>query len=72
MPTSTARSRPVLLAVDQQFAEGPGLRVPPEGADRVGSVEVGEAQDVDELGAGRWRARFQPASASAITSAMNS
>jgi hypothetical protein len=32
--------------------------VPPEGADRAGSVEVGEAQDVDELGAGRWRAPF--------------
>jgi hypothetical protein len=33
---------PILLAVDQDFAEGPGLRVRPIGADRVGSVEVGE------------------------------
>ena len=48
--------RPVLLATDEELGEGPGL--PPEGADRVGSVEVGEAQDVDELGAGRWRAVF--------------
>jgi hypothetical protein len=28
-----------------------GLRVPPVGADRVGTVEVGKAQDVEEFGA---------------------
>ena len=47
------RPRPlVLLPVDQQLAKGPGLRVDPEGADRVGPIEVGEAEDVEELGPG--------------------
>jgi hypothetical protein len=36
----------------QQLAERPRLRVPPEGADRIGSLEVGQHQDVEELGAG--------------------
>jgi hypothetical protein len=43
---------PVLLAVDQEFGEGACLRVPPIGADPVGAVEVGEHQDVEQLGAG--------------------
>jgi hypothetical protein len=34
--------RPILLAVDQELGEGPRLRVPPELADPVGSLEVGE------------------------------
>ena len=33
--------RPVLLAVDQQLGEGAALRVGPELADPVGSLEVG-------------------------------
>jgi hypothetical protein len=51
IPTS-APKRPVLFAVDQEFAEGPGLGVPPVRADRIGAVEVGEHQDVEQLGAG--------------------
>jgi hypothetical protein len=44
--------RPVLLAVDQQLGEGPGLWVPSVGADRICPVEVGERQDAEQLGAG--------------------
>jgi hypothetical protein len=44
--------RPVLLAVDQQLGEGAALRVAPELADPVGTVKVGEHEDVEELGAG--------------------
>jgi hypothetical protein len=54
-PKHDRSRRLVLLQVDQQLAEGPGLRVPPEGADRVGAVEVGEAEDVTEFGASRRR-----------------
>jgi hypothetical protein len=46
---------PVLVAVDQEFGEGAALRVAPELADPLGAVEVGEAQDVEELGASRRR-----------------
>ena len=42
---------PILLAVDQQVGEGATLRVAPELADPVGAVEVGEHQDVEQLGA---------------------
>jgi hypothetical protein len=45
--------RPVLLAVDEQLGEGAVLRVPPELADPVGPLEVGEHQDVEHLGASR-------------------
>jgi hypothetical protein len=44
--------RPVLLAVDQELGEGAALRVAPELADPVGPLEVGEHQDVEQLGAG--------------------
>jgi hypothetical protein len=47
--------RPVLLQVDQQLSEGPRLRVPPELADALGAVEVGEAEDVEEFGSSRRR-----------------
>ncbi len=50
IPTSTAPSL-VFLAVDQ-FGEGSALRVAPELADPLGAVEVREAQDVAEFGAG--------------------
>jgi hypothetical protein len=46
----------VLLAVDQEVAEPPGLRMPPELADPLGPVEVGQAEDVEEFGASRRRA----------------
>jgi hypothetical protein len=42
--------RPVLLAVDQQLSECATLRVAPELADPIGAVEVGEHQDVEQLG----------------------
>ena len=43
---------PVLLAVDQELGEGPRRGVPPVRADRIGPLEVGERQDVEQLGAG--------------------
>jgi hypothetical protein len=43
---------PIFLAVDQQLGEGATLRVAPELSDTVGSLEVGEHEDVEELGAG--------------------
>jgi hypothetical protein len=43
---------PVLLAVDQELGEGAALWVAPELADPVGPVEVGEHQNVEQLGAG--------------------
>jgi hypothetical protein len=46
---------PVLLAVDQQLGEGAALRVAPELSDPVGSLGVGEQQDVEQLGASRRR-----------------
>ena len=51
--------RRVLLQVDQQLVEGPRLRVTPEGADRVGSLAVGEHQDVEQLGAWRGAERVE-------------
>ena len=44
--------RPVLLAVDQQLGEGATIWVAPELTDPVGSIEVGEHQDVEQLGSG--------------------
>jgi hypothetical protein len=43
---------PVLLAVDQELGEGAALRVASVLADPVGSFEVREHQDVEQLGAG--------------------
>jgi hypothetical protein len=51
-PDQHRPERPVLLAVDQQLGEGAALRIAPELSDPVGSLEVGEHQDVEELGAG--------------------
>jgi hypothetical protein len=42
----------VLLAVDQEFAEGSCLGVAPVRADRIGPYWGGEHQDVEQLGAG--------------------
>jgi hypothetical protein len=58
IPTSTARSARSSSQSINKLGEGSALRVAPELADPVGPLEVGEAQDVDELGAGRWRAVF--------------
>jgi len=52
-PDEHRPQRPVLLAVDQQLGEGAALRVAPELSDSVGAVEVGEAKDAQEFGAGR-------------------
>ena len=43
--------RPVFFAVNQQLGEGAALRVALELSDPVGSLEVGEHQDVEKLGA---------------------
>jgi hypothetical protein len=51
IPTSTTRSGPVLLTVDQEFGESATLRVAPELSDPVGPVEVGQHQDVEQLAA---------------------
>ena len=50
-PRPTRTQRPILLAVDQQLGEGAALRVAPELSDPVGPLEVGEHQDVEQLGA---------------------
>jgi hypothetical protein len=42
----------ILLAVDQEFCEGATLRVAPELSDPVSPLEVGEHEDVEQLGAG--------------------
>ena len=44
--------RPVILAVDQQLGEGAALWVAPELSDPVGSLEIGEHEDVQELRSG--------------------
>ena len=51
-PDEHSPPRPILLAVDQQLGEGAGLRIAPELADPVGSLEVRQHQNVEELGAG--------------------
>ena len=51
-PDEHRPQRPVLLAVDQQLGEGATLWVAPELADPVGSLEVGQHQDVEQFGAG--------------------
>jgi hypothetical protein len=51
--------RLVLLQIDHQLAEGPRLGVAPELADPVGSVEVGQHEDVEQLGASGRREGLQ-------------
>ena len=51
-PDEHGPRRPVLLAVDQELGEGATLRVAPELADPVSSLEVGQHEDVEQLGAG--------------------
>ena len=58
-PDEHRPEHPVLLAVDQQLAERPRRRIPLVAADRVGAVEVGEHQDVEQLGAGSGAERVE-------------
>jgi hypothetical protein len=51
---------PVLLAVDQWLGEGATFRVAPELSDPVGSLEVGQHEDVEQLGASRRREGLEP------------
>jgi hypothetical protein len=51
-PDEHGPERPVFFAVDQQLGEGSALQVAPELSDPVGSLEVGEHKDVEQLGAG--------------------
>jgi hypothetical protein len=51
-PDQHRPKRPILLAVDQQLGEGAALWVAPELSDPVGSIEVREHEDVEQLGAG--------------------
>jgi hypothetical protein len=59
MRTRTGPTRPVFLAVDEELGEGPALWVSPELADPVGSLEVGEHEDVEQLGARSGTERVQ-------------
>ena len=52
IPTSTARSVRSSSQSIRSSAKVRALRVAPELADPVGSLEVGEHQDVEQLGAG--------------------
>jgi hypothetical protein len=51
-PDEHRPENPILFAVDQQFGEGATLRVAPELSDPVGSLEVGEREDVEQFGGG--------------------
>ena len=51
-PDQHRSEHPVLLAVDKQLGEGATLGVASEFSDPVGSVEVGQHEDVEQLGAG--------------------
>jgi hypothetical protein len=58
--------RPILFAVDQELGECAALRVAPELADPVGPLEVGEHEDVKQLGAGSGAEGFQPIAQDAL------
>jgi hypothetical protein len=49
-PDEHRPERPVLLAVDQELGEGAALWVTPELSDPVCPLEVGEHEDMEELG----------------------
>jgi hypothetical protein len=53
-PDKHRPERPILLAVDQELGEGTRRGVAQVGADRVDPLEVGEHEDVKQLGAGGW------------------
>jgi hypothetical protein len=50
-PNTTARAALSSSRSIGNCAEGPGLRMAPEGADPIGAVEVREAENVEEFGA---------------------
>jgi hypothetical protein len=56
-PHEQGSQRPVLLAVDKEHREGAALWMAPELADPVGAIEVGEHEDLEQLGAGLDRGR---------------
>ena len=56
----------ILFAVDQQLGEGTALRIAPELAYPVRSIEVGEHQDVEQLGTGSWTEGVETLSESAL------
>jgi hypothetical protein len=58
-PYEDRPERPVLLAVDQQLGEDAALRVAPELSDPLGPLEVGQHQDVQQLGARSRSERIQ-------------
>ena len=58
-PDEHRPKRPVLLAVDQELGEGAALWMAPELSDPVGSLEVGEHEDMEQL-----RTRSRPERAS--------
>ena len=58
--------RPILLAVDQQHGERAALWVGPVLADPVGSLGVGEHEDVEQFGAGSWAKGIQTLPQSAL------
>jgi hypothetical protein len=51
-PNQHRAKRLVLLAVDQELAERAALGVAPELSDPVGSLEVRQHEDVEQLGLG--------------------
>jgi hypothetical protein len=65
-PDEHRPQRPVVLAIDQELGKGATLRIAPELSDPVGSLEVGEHEDVEQLGAGSRTERVQAFSDSAL------
>jgi hypothetical protein len=64
MPTSTARS--VRSSSQSKLGEGATLRVAPELADPVGSLEVRQHEDVEQLSAGSGTERVEALPKSAL------
>jgi len=66
-PDEHRSQRPVLLAVDQELGEGAALRVAPELSDPVCPLEVGEHEDMEELGTRSWTEGLQAFAKPALT-----
>jgi hypothetical protein len=58
-PDEHRPKRPILLCSRSRAGEGAALWLAPEHSDPVGSLEVGEHQDVEQLGAGSGTERVQ-------------
>jgi hypothetical protein len=65
-PTSTARSVRSSSQSIRIFGEGAALRVPAELSDPVGPLEVGQHEDVEQLGAGSRAERVEAFAESAL------